>query len=331
MGRSAINNWTLIEPQIEQDFLNVSISLSNWNMGGTEYGGFSGGFSYGQRLKINDLRYTNQAFFGGKTIISSFGTPNYPNGSLGYVSAEWIDNSGNLYYSLISQTSSPNHFFNINNLAIKDSSSNFFFYQDKYSQGQIFSSGSTYSWNLSNWNSSGGEYGGFSGSCSTPAPAKVKDLITFRGAYSGSAQVVHNAMAQYGYPVAAYGYLAILFENASSPSIQYLAIISQYVSSFSINVFTLSSSIIHNQSPWSSGGHGQIINPSSSGSGQYKGVFSNPSLSNFCLLEIAYTDGSTQTLNFDTCPQYIFRIDDEDQICHEACNLANEISRKLGI
>jgi hypothetical protein len=50
-----------------------------------------------------------------------------------------------------------------------------------------------------------------------------------------------------------------------------------------------------------------------------------------CNLTINYTNGSTRALNFEACPQEIFPIEDEDQICQEACNLANEISRKLGI
>lgn len=50
-----------------------------------------------------------------------------------------------------------------------------------------------------------------------------------------------------------------------------------------------------------------------------------------CGLVVNYADGSqSPILEFPQCPQDVFLVDDEDQVCQNACNLANSIINKLG-
>lgn len=54
-------------------------------------------------------------------------------------------------------------------------------------------------------------------------------------------------------------------------------------------------------------------------------------LAGSCGLVVNYADGSqSPILEFPQCPQDVFLVDDEDQVCQNACNLANSIINKLG-
>lgn len=285
----------------EDQSVSYLIMLSNWFMGGNEYGAYSGSFFYPKRLKLTDLIYVSSSFFSDKIIVAMVGAPSYPYPYYGYVAAEFADLSGAKFYVLIAQTSPINAYFNINTLTIKDVTNDWVYYQNRYSEGSVFNLGQSFSYSLSNWNSSGTEFGGFGGSFSSPEPCSVEDLIVFRGGYSGGASIFYNAMAVYGYPVSAYGYLGILLRGQNTSQL-YLAVISQFVYSFSINTFTLTSSIIHHQAPWNDGGHGTILNPISNGLTNYEGNKNNPTIGNGCILRINYTDSTKTELFYPQCP-----------------------------
>jgi hypothetical protein len=317
-------NFSSEQTALENQTCTYQIVLSNWNMGGTEYGSYSGSFSYPKRLKLNDLVYASVSFFSGKTIISAAAALSYPAPSLGYCAIEWIDLSGAKYYSLFAQTFSPNHYFNINTLTIRDSTNNWIYYQNRYSEGTTIQAPQGFNYSFSNWNSSGVESGGFGGSFTTPQPSTVEDLIVFRGRYSGGATIIHNAMAIYGYPVSAFGYLGILLRNQNNPNQFYLAIISQFVSSFSINSFWLvGNGFTHHQAPWNDAGHGTILNPSGSNLTNFEGAKNNPYIGNGnCILTINFVDNTSQQLTYATCPTVLLY---EGLNCPNACDIANRI------